>query len=72
MFTQTRSPNRAFGSTGDLAFGRFAETMMLTMMTMLERGRQRAALRELDDRLLTDIGVSHADAMREADKPFWR
>jgi uncharacterized protein YjiS (DUF1127 family) len=37
-----------------------------------ERARQRQALMALDDRLLKDIGVSRADAEREANKPFWR
>lgn len=37
-----------------------------------ERARQRQALMALDDRLLRDIGVSRADAEREASKPFWR
>jgi uncharacterized protein YjiS (DUF1127 family) len=36
-----------------------------------ERRRQRLALLELDDRLLADIGVSRADALAEARKPFW-
>ena len=38
--------------------------------------RQRRALREIAERndfhLLKDIGVSQEEAMREADKPFWR
>ena len=38
--------------------------------------QQRYALRqhllEMDDRLLEDIGMSRADARREAAKPFWR
>ena len=34
--------------------------------------RSRALLAELDDRLLADIGLSRADAMRECEKPFWR
>lgn len=38
----------------------------------LERRRQRLALRALNDHLLRDIGVSRADAAREASKPFWR
>ena len=37
----------------------------------LERSRQRMALAELDDRLLRDIGVTSAQARREAAKPFW-
>ncbi|WP_327788166.1 DUF1127 domain-containing protein [Marinimicrococcus flavescens] len=38
----------------------------------LERSRQRRALRELDDRLLKDIGLSRGDVWAEASKPFWR
>ena len=34
--------------------------------------RSRALLAELDDRMLTDIGLSRADALRECEKPFWR
>ena len=37
----------------------------------LERSRQRRALAELDERLLRDIGVTSAQASREAAKPFW-
>ena len=37
-----------------------------------ERRRQRRALLQLDDNLLKDIGLSHADAWQEAHKPFWR
>ena len=40
------------------------------------RFRQRRALREIAERndfhLLKDIGVSQEEALREADKPFWR
>ena len=36
------------------------------------RWRQRQALLELDDRLLNDIGISRADALREARRPFWK
>ena len=36
-----------------------------------DRSRQRWHLRELDDRMLQDIGVSRADAEAEWDKPFW-
>ncbi len=37
-----------------------------------ERLRQRRALRDLDDLQLADIGISRAEALREAGKPFWR
>jgi uncharacterized protein YjiS (DUF1127 family) len=36
------------------------------------RWRQRQALRALDDRLLRDIGLTRAEAEREARKPFWQ
>ncbi len=36
-----------------------------------ERARQRCQLLSLDDHLLKDIGISRADAEREAGKPFW-
>jgi uncharacterized protein YjiS (DUF1127 family) len=36
-----------------------------------ERARQRRTLLTLDDRMLKDIGVSRAEAVREANKPFW-
>jgi uncharacterized protein YjiS (DUF1127 family) len=39
-----------------------------------ERRGQRRALAELADRphLLDDVGLTHAQALREAGKPFWR
>lgn len=36
-----------------------------------QRARQRHALRDLDDRLLADIGVSRAAANQEAARIFW-
>jgi len=36
------------------------------------RARQRRELRELDDRLLRDIGLSRDDVELLARKPFWR
>ncbi|MBR0567430.1 DUF1127 domain-containing protein [Azoarcus sp. L1K30] len=36
------------------------------------RARQRRELRELDDAILRDVGISRAEANFGADKPFWR
>ena len=36
------------------------------------RQRQRYSLAQLDDRILRDMGISRAEAEREAGKPFWR
>ena len=37
-----------------------------------DRVRQRKMLAGLDDRLLSDIGLSRSDVEREVQKPFWR
>ena len=37
-----------------------------------QRGRDRALLRELGEHQLRDIGLTRADVLVEADKPFWR
>ena len=36
-----------------------------------EVARQRRALLALDEHLLKDIGITRADAEREASRPFW-
>jgi uncharacterized protein YjiS (DUF1127 family) len=38
----------------------------------LERARTRRLLAQLDQRDLADLGLSHADRLRELEKPFWR
>jgi len=38
----------------------------------IERTRQREALAQLDDHTLRDIGITRFDALREAEKPFWK
>jgi uncharacterized protein YjiS (DUF1127 family) len=38
----------------------------------VERGRQRRALAQLDDRLLRDIGIAPLDVGRESRKWFWQ
>ena len=47
-----------------------------TVTRWIARSRQRRALREIaesnDFHLLKDIGVSQEEALREAEKPFWR
>ncbi|HJO69795.1 MAG TPA: DUF1127 domain-containing protein [Rhodospirillales bacterium] len=37
-----------------------------------ERARQRHRLATLDARMLADIGVTRAEALSEADRPFWQ
>jgi uncharacterized protein YjiS (DUF1127 family) len=38
----------------------------------MERSRQRRALAELDDRLLSDIGLTRDQARHECANPFWK
>ncbi|HYH21758.1 MAG TPA: DUF1127 domain-containing protein [Azospirillum sp.] len=51
---------------------RQVERLGAPLATMIERARQRKALDTLDDALLRDIGITRAEARREAEKPFWK
>jgi uncharacterized protein YjiS (DUF1127 family) len=42
------------------------------LLRWIARSSQRHDLARLDDHLLKDIGVTRAEAAREAAKPFWR
>ncbi|SEQ42042.1 Uncharacterized conserved protein YjiS, DUF1127 family [Amphritea atlantica] len=48
---------------------------MFKILLRLKQYRQtyysRRLLRQLDDRALSDIGVTRSEAMREARRPFW-
>ena len=44
---------------------------MSTLEWIARVANQRRALRELDDQQLRDIGLTRADALREAGRPFW-
>lgn len=59
---RTRSPARPKTYLGSLRI----------VGTWIERSRQRRALADLDDRLLTDVGLTRADVAREIANPFWR
>jgi uncharacterized protein YjiS (DUF1127 family) len=43
-----------------------------TVLTWLDRVHRRRTLDRLSDHTLKDIGLSRADADREARRPFWR
>lgn len=45
---------------------------LATLALWRRRARSRRELRELDEHLLRDIGVSRGVAEHEAAKPFWR
>ena len=42
------------------------------LVDAMERSAQRRTLAALDHRLLADIGLTRAQALAEARKPFWR
>lgn len=66
MFKTTASRLPAFtGASPLLVVTRFLATAM-------HRLQSRRELRELDARLLADIGLDRAEALEEARKPFWQ
>ena len=42
------------------------------LLTWHARARQRRQLQSLSDHMLRDLGLTRADVMAEASKPFWR
>jgi uncharacterized protein YjiS (DUF1127 family) len=68
------APSALFPSSK--AVWRLIANAHLTVARWFARSRQRRALREIAERndlhLLKDIGVSQEEALREADKAFWR
>ena len=51
---------------------RYLAALWETLITWRERASQRRHLASLEDHQLKDMGISRADAEREAGKPFWR
>jgi uncharacterized protein YjiS (DUF1127 family) len=46
--------------------------VVATLRAWRQRLRERDQLARLDDRMLSDIGLTRADAEYLASKPFWR
>ena len=68
-------PVQALPRTGPMFggnFGSLAVRAVGNLLTWQERATQRHALATLETRILRDMGLSRADAQREAAKPFWR
>jgi len=42
------------------------------VLTWQQRARERRQLMRLSDHMLRDIGISRAEALGEAEKPFWQ
>jgi uncharacterized protein YjiS (DUF1127 family) len=45
--------------------------LVLALLRWQELAQQRRRLLSLDDRMLKDIGLTRAEAMREGTRPFW-
>lgn len=70
----TSSSEMLVRTVGDIAEGlnSLIEAAANHMVSWHARSEQRQHLMELDDRLLRDLGMTRADAIVEARKPFWR
>jgi uncharacterized protein YjiS (DUF1127 family) len=66
-YSRVEGSGEAFRSTA----GSLLRRCGAVLGTWMARARERRALRELNDHLLDDIGITRADARREWDKPFW-
>lgn len=49
----------------------FAARAAARLALWLSRARERSALRQLDDHLLNDVGLSREGALTEASRPPW-
>jgi uncharacterized protein YjiS (DUF1127 family) len=65
--SRTAGPGGVAGAVRE-GFNKVAETLYL----WAERVQQRRHLTMLDARMLSDIGITSADADAESRKPFWR
>jgi uncharacterized protein YjiS (DUF1127 family) len=63
--------NAQTGDTVLAAIGRALVGILETLVRWQEVSIQRRRLLELDAHMLKDIGISRADAVREAKRPFW-
>jgi uncharacterized protein YjiS (DUF1127 family) len=69
-------PSILFSTLAALPFMRVASAISAAMSQTLKPSavqvsRSRARLSELDDHMLADIGLTHAEALTEAQRPFW-
>lgn len=72
MTTQTRNIELQVSAIQPAGWRSLVRAAFDWLHAVHERYRQRQALLKLDDRMLSDIGVSRADADHEGSKPFWK
>ena len=59
-------------ATQDWSVTGLATATIQLLLNWQERATQRHHLATLDDRALKDVALTRADAVAEAEKPFWR
>lgn len=69
MHTLHAEPRTAFSAA---ALSRLSPARVLSRLAGAAAvSRQRRALRDLDEAILRDIGLTRDEALREAARPFW-
>lgn len=68
----TGAKERRMRAAAFFAFRESVKRALLRVAACAERARQRRALAQLDERLLSDSGIGRREAAREIAKPFWR
>ena len=53
-------------------WGRLSWRIAARLLRLYDRQLQRRVLLELDDRMLSDIGLTREQAQAEGRKPFWQ
>lgn len=54
------------------AISALAVAFAVLVAKWVQNRNSRLALRQLDDHLLKDVGLTHGDALREARRVFWQ
>ena len=49
-----------------------AQWVFATFRQWRQRSREREQISRMDERMLKDIGITRAEALRLGSKPFWR
>ena len=52
--------------------GDAAQWVLATLCQWHRRSREREQISQMDERMLKDIGITRAEALRLGSKPFWR
>ncbi len=70
--TASSIPAVALSSRPRPSVGAVMVTAVEKLLMWRDRARSRRVLLGMDDRMLSDIGIDRASALREGERPFWR